>query len=326
MLRKKIWIFSFAGSSHQNYMAYLLEVYCLLRYEASPDLRDAILNNWLVNITGELGKWIEADLLQEHYNRWLEDMVKKRGGDFDDNFYRHTLSPNVDHFLRIKEEIENAFSLTSRGKSHTSSHLHDELRVLLGLFMEENIHLFSAGRTLGHAAINHFNVGYWRLDTGKLDDFISKSTTFADVIADIIQTCQHAEDNIVPDCEPQSQSSQFNDTSDDINLSPPLSETSSSSESCSSKSASIHPSTPPSASQSTQSKDDDEDDYSTAHLVSGSDHDVYLSDNRLTHESWYEHGEEKENSSDEDDVGEDIDCGSLSDGDNSVDEDDVNSE
>jgi len=80
-------------------MTYLLEVHCLLRYEASQDLRDGILNNWLVNITGEVGKWIEADLLQEHYNRWLEDMVKKRGGDFDDKFYHHTLSPNVDHFL-----------------------------------------------------------------------------------------------------------------------------------------------------------------------------------------------------------------------------------
>ena len=68
-------------------MNYLLEVYCLLRYKASQDLRDAILNNWLVNITGELRKWIEANLLQEHYNCWLEDMVKKRGRDFDNNFY-----------------------------------------------------------------------------------------------------------------------------------------------------------------------------------------------------------------------------------------------
>lgn len=167
-------------------------------------------------------------------------------------------------------------------------------------------------------------MGYWRLDTGKLDDFISKSTTFADVIADIIQTCQHAKDNTVSDCEPQYQSY---DTSDNINLSPPPSETSSSSESCSSKSASIHPSTPPSASQSTQSEDNDEDDLSAAHLVSGFDHDIYLSDNRLMHESWYEDGEEKENSSDEDDVADgidgSIDGSSLSDGDNSVDEDDM---
>jgi hypothetical protein len=80
-----------------------------------------------VNVSGELGRWIEADLLQEHYNCWLEDMVKKRGGDFDDDFYRHTLSPNIDHFLRIKEEIEDAFTLHSRGKTHTSPHLRHEL-------------------------------------------------------------------------------------------------------------------------------------------------------------------------------------------------------
>jgi len=295
-------------------VSYLLEVYCLLRYEASQDLREAILNNWLVNITGELGKWIEADLLQEHYNRWLEDMVKKRGGDFDDNFYRHTLSPNVDHFLRIKEEIENAFSLKSRGKSHTSPHLRDELRLLLTLFMEENLHLFFTGRTLGHAATNQFNEGYSRLDTGKLDDFISKSMTFADVIADIIQVCQ---DDTVPNDELQGPSSPATDKSDDINLSPPSSESGSSCEPCLN-----HSSTTSSSSQSTQSEDENEDDPSNTHLVSGSDHDVYLLDNRLTHDTWHnqECGDE-ENSSDDDDGVED--CGDLSDGNNSVDEEDM---
>lgn len=59
-------------------------MYSLLRYDAFEDLCDGILNNWLVNVTGELGKWTEGDLLQEHYNRWLEDMVQKRGGNFDD--------------------------------------------------------------------------------------------------------------------------------------------------------------------------------------------------------------------------------------------------
>lgn len=113
--------FTFAGSSHQNYMSYLLEVYRLLRHDASNDLRDSILNNWLRNLTGELGKWIEGDLLEEHYNRWLEDMIKRRrrGGNFDDQFYRQTISPNVHHFLRLKEEIESAFELERRAKAHT---------------------------------------------------------------------------------------------------------------------------------------------------------------------------------------------------------------
>jgi hypothetical protein len=99
------------GSSHQNYMTYLLEVYCLLWYEASDNLHNGIFINWLENVTGELGKWIEGDLLQEQYNCWLKDMIKKQGGDFDEKFYRQTLSPNVEHFLCIKEEIQNAFDL-----------------------------------------------------------------------------------------------------------------------------------------------------------------------------------------------------------------------
>ena len=60
---------------------------------------------------GELGKWIEGDLMQEHYNCWLEDMVSKKGGNFDDDFYRKTIAPNVNHFLRIKEVIKAGFGL-----------------------------------------------------------------------------------------------------------------------------------------------------------------------------------------------------------------------
>ncbi|KAF8234180.1 hypothetical protein L208DRAFT_1422760 [Tricholoma matsutake] len=120
----KVWIFTFAG----------------VHYEASADLHNGILNNWLVNIT--------ADLLQEHYNHWLKDM----------------------------EEIENAFALHSHSKTHTSPHLCNELQVLLALYKEENLHLFCAGWMLGLAANNQFNEGYRGLDSSKLNDFISNET------------------------------------------------------------------------------------------------------------------------------------------------------
>jgi len=169
------------------------------------------------------------------------------------------------------------------------------------------------GRTLGHVAINQFNEGYSWLDVGKLDDFISKSTTFANVIADIIQVCQ---DNTVLDHEPEDPSS----PNDIINLSPPSSKCESSSKSCAtSKSHSNPSSTTSSSSQSTQSEDENEDDPSNTHLVSGSDHDIYLLDNQLTHDTWYnqECGDNDENSSDDEDAI-DSDCGALSDGNNSV--------
>ncbi|KAL0563870.1 hypothetical protein V5O48_018192, partial [Marasmius crinis-equi] len=99
----KIWIFMFAGSNNTNYRDLLLELWCLFKYESSKELKDAIWNNWLVNLTGELGKWIPADLMQEHYNRWLEDHVGKSGMSFDDPYLRRSISPNVDFFLVLKK-------------------------------------------------------------------------------------------------------------------------------------------------------------------------------------------------------------------------------
>ncbi|KAJ7693502.1 hypothetical protein B0H16DRAFT_1751478 [Mycena metata] len=130
------------GFTGDRYMAYLLELYCFLKYDTSVDLRDAVLNNWLVNITGKLGKWIPGDLLQEHYNRWLEDMGQKHGAEFDDEFYRKMISPNVHYFLRIK----------SCGKTYTSRDVRDEVKLLMALFKEEEVHLFRVGRSMGHAA------------------------------------------------------------------------------------------------------------------------------------------------------------------------------
>ncbi|KAJ7708549.1 hypothetical protein B0H16DRAFT_1667975 [Mycena metata] len=181
----KILIFTFAGTSNQNYMGYLLDLHALLEFEYSPELKEAILNNWLLNLAGEVGRWIEADLMQEHYNKWLEDMVKRCGGNFDDKFYRQTLAPNVQHFLKIKEDIESAFDLKRRSKSHTSPHLRDETHLLLRMYKEDQLHLFRSGCSMGHAAVNRFDRGYQRLEGGKLGEFLEHSQEYTDLVRDI---------------------------------------------------------------------------------------------------------------------------------------------
>ncbi|KAJ7736175.1 hypothetical protein B0H14DRAFT_2639033 [Mycena olivaceomarginata] len=181
----KIWIFKFAGSSHRNYMKYLLEFYCLLRYEASEGLSNAIFDNLLLRIKVELRKCLPGDLLQEHYNKWLQAMSRRHGGEFDDPFFRQTVSPNVEHFLRFKEDIETAFNLKRRGKAHTSPHQRPELRLLLTMFKDEEVHKFRAGRSMGHAAVNQFARGVRQLDEGKLQDFKESTTCLGDFFAEI---------------------------------------------------------------------------------------------------------------------------------------------
>ncbi|KAE9394068.1 hypothetical protein BT96DRAFT_828278 [Gymnopus androsaceus JB14] len=177
----KIWIFVFAGSKNHNYVTFLLEMYCLLQYKSSMKLQDAIIDNLLVNVTGEIGHRIERDLLQEHYNRWLEDMIQRSGGDFDNFLHRKLISPNLEFFLRIKEVIEEGFELKHCTKSHTSQSLRDEYKALLQLYKEEMLHWFRSGRSMGHAAENLFDIGFEKL-LAKMEDFLRRSRAYAKVV------------------------------------------------------------------------------------------------------------------------------------------------
>ncbi|THU99509.1 hypothetical protein K435DRAFT_939012 [Dendrothele bispora CBS 962.96] len=181
----KIWIFIFAGGGNSNYRDLLLEMYCLFRYKSSKDLKDAIWNNWLVNVTGEVGKWIPDDLLQEHYNRWLEELLKKSNGDFDNQFLRKVISPNVEFFLRLKEEFETALGLHHRSKSHTSPHLRAEYQQLLTMYREDKLHVFQKGRSMGHAATDLFNEGVKKLKLGSLKAFLDKESNLVEVLRDM---------------------------------------------------------------------------------------------------------------------------------------------
>ncbi|KAF7371606.1 hypothetical protein MVEN_00016000 [Mycena venus] len=165
----KIFIFSFAGSSNQNYMRYMLDLYALLEFECSSELKEALLNNWLINLCGELDKFIEGDLMQEWNNRWLTQ----------------TIAPNVLHFLKIKEDMESAFELKRRSKSHTSRHLRDETKILLKLYKDEELHSFRSGRSMGHAAVNQSDRGYQRLEDGKLAEYLEHSAEDANLLREM---------------------------------------------------------------------------------------------------------------------------------------------
>ncbi|KAJ6449220.1 hypothetical protein C8R45DRAFT_1180873 [Mycena sanguinolenta] len=153
-------IFFFASASKQNYTTILLDVYCLFKFEATKELKDAIWNNWVVNLTGELRKNVPDDELQEWHNRFHEDMVPKHGGSFDDPFFRETISPNVNFFQRLKEEMEKAFALKAHRKTHTSSSTTHEIQTLTAMYRREKVHLFCPGRSKEHTATDLINEGY----------------------------------------------------------------------------------------------------------------------------------------------------------------------
>ncbi|KAJ7725278.1 hypothetical protein DFH07DRAFT_783025 [Mycena maculata] len=225
----KIWIFSFCGSANRNYTNYLLETYCLHRYEASKDFSNAIFNNSLINPHGR--RYIECDWIQEDYNKWLEEMVERKGGDFDDHFYRHTLAPNVMEFLHMKSNMESSFKLKPRGKTHGAPHLQNEFQQLLRMHKEDQRHLYRPGRTMGHASINFYAQGNEKLEESQIDKFIRESTAYSDITKDVLSGEEHDHwdeemqkkidnilqdhDTMVSDCDSDNESGAESDAGDD---------------------------------------------------------------------------------------------------------------
>ncbi|KAF6745112.1 hypothetical protein DFP72DRAFT_824802 [Ephemerocybe angulata] len=176
----KVWIFTFAGGGNPLYSTFLLEVYCNFKWEFSAEMKHALMFYWLVNLSGIPGFYIELDLLQEHFNFWLEEIVQHKGKEFSDDFYRNVVAMNIHHFLRLKDEMEQAVLLKARSKRHSEPHLNNELNALLKDMRHEEINKYREGRTYGYAATNDFGAGLDILAGGKLDSFVARTTVYCD--------------------------------------------------------------------------------------------------------------------------------------------------
>lgn len=139
-------LFTFAGSSHNKYTGYLLDMITFLEIDAGPELRKLFLQNWLVNPSGEAGRYLEKDLMQEHHNDVLEDRIKKSGIDWDSKQMRDTHSRMVHHTKRIKKEVRSTVALLPKGWKHPKPHDRPEIKILLDVYHKTDLHRFRKGR------------------------------------------------------------------------------------------------------------------------------------------------------------------------------------
>lgn len=71
-LVRRFWTFSFWGAGSHNYGSESFYLEQNLRYEWSPAMREAYMNNCLYNTKGRANCWVEPDLVQEHVNFWIK--------------------------------------------------------------------------------------------------------------------------------------------------------------------------------------------------------------------------------------------------------------
>ncbi|KAJ6583252.1 hypothetical protein B0H10DRAFT_1890171, partial [Mycena sp. CBHHK59/15] len=142
----KHMLFTFAGSTHTNYVGYLLATIINLELESSPGLKEALLLCLLVNISGLLGHFEEGDYVVEFFNRLLKDVVQHKNAQFDDDFIRNVVSRNLRHIAELKLAWRAGTGMAPKSKSHTDPHTNPELRILLKLYHKEELHSRPLGR------------------------------------------------------------------------------------------------------------------------------------------------------------------------------------
>ncbi|EIW62772.1 uncharacterized protein TRAVEDRAFT_113893, partial [Trametes versicolor FP-101664 SS1] len=181
----KVSLFSFAGSSHTKYTGYTLEMIVNLELESSPALKEMFLKNWLINPSGESGRWVEGDIHLEHINLILETMLEHKDAEWDDAYIRTVVAPNVSHFVTRKNTYREGLGLAKRRSAHTSPHCRPEVIKLLEAFKEEDLHRFRKGQHYAASGssdsdpslrdVNLFAQGLAGLREGRLEKWKAES-------------------------------------------------------------------------------------------------------------------------------------------------------
>ncbi|KAG9095979.1 hypothetical protein FRC06_009196, partial [Ceratobasidium sp. 370] len=142
----KVWAILFRGSGRSQYASELLRLRHNLVHAWPKPLRDLILSNMLVNMTGKKNGWKEIDLLQEHMNYWIKTIYKARGPNATWKWLAE-ISPCISTLRELAAQVNT--SLAPRNSNHhTTPNLQADLEALTKSLVESKVHKHDPTRHL----------------------------------------------------------------------------------------------------------------------------------------------------------------------------------
>ncbi|KAF9512317.1 hypothetical protein BS47DRAFT_1465748 [Hydnum rufescens UP504] len=155
------------GCSAAKYSNELLELACNFKFEYHEELKTAIKNNWLMNLTRHPGTWFPMDLGQEHNIKQLKTMVDRHNKSFDDPFFANIVSTAIVTFIITKRLVPETVGLSKHSETHGTHQSGGISRALHRMMAQVEPHIFHEGHTFGFEAKDDFSEGYNKLTTDK---------------------------------------------------------------------------------------------------------------------------------------------------------------
>ncbi|TCD63702.1 hypothetical protein EIP91_005107 [Steccherinum ochraceum] len=172
----KLLRFSFWGAGCSNYGNELLELACRFIKEFPPEMRDAFLDNYLVNPSGLAGHWIAYDLLQEHFNFWIKLLFNSKGMTFDSTFLKECVSQNLGGFGDLRNRFRSWLGLAKRTSHHTMPKKVADINRLGDHYRRDSILTFHRGRSQPYTVCNEFAIGIDKLENEQLQIFLDRTS------------------------------------------------------------------------------------------------------------------------------------------------------
>ncbi|KAJ7486375.1 hypothetical protein B0H11DRAFT_2410753 [Mycena galericulata] len=135
------WIVMFRGTgSMPKYADALFELINNLK-RWPPALREAYLNNWLVNLSGMINAFKEVDLLQEHQNFWAKVIYNARGSNRSWDWLS-MITVVIFNLRDVMRNVQTQFKIPHHGVSHTSPNATEDIGKLQGWLESNNLQTY----------------------------------------------------------------------------------------------------------------------------------------------------------------------------------------
>ncbi|KAG8709847.1 hypothetical protein FRC11_005160 [Ceratobasidium sp. 423] len=145
LLSLKLWALAFRANGRSKYAQEMLYLIHNLTHVWPCPLRNIILNNWLLNPTGNPNSHVELDLIQEHLIFWIKTMYKAHGSGASWEWLAH-ISPCVDFLRRLAREFHRTLG-DDQGAKHAPTDLSRSIHTLMRSFAANEVHTIKPGRS-----------------------------------------------------------------------------------------------------------------------------------------------------------------------------------
>ncbi|KAK6972268.1 hypothetical protein R3P38DRAFT_2812403 [Favolaschia claudopus] len=207
----KVLALSYRGNGRTKYAYEMLHLIHNLTHVWPPAIRKIVLNNWLVNPTGNPFSWVEVDLMQEHMNYWIKTIYQAHGSGASWEWLE-MISPCISVLRRLSTSIRQILG-SDQGTKHEPANLKEDISLLMASLKEHAVYevkgrVFAEGD--GSPTPDVIAVGAQQLTDGASNPLTEYNTTFTRLqcrlrLKPLVGTWDESDTPIIADAEIPSQ-------------------------------------------------------------------------------------------------------------------------